>query len=236
MSHNTINHTEIGIGRRATQYYESAKFIGFLEALLAYSEELEIVLDTISLQSDIDIVRGVNLDTIGEIVGISRIIPSSLALSFFGFPDNAPPGFNFGEEGDLSVGARFREELEPATASTVLADPEYRQLIRAKIIKNHSKGTGEDLINGLNYLFNSSVVIIEDNYDMSFDIAIGRNLTFAEKALLQLDILPRPMGVKLNQKQTFIVPNNFGFADQINALGFREEGAGSGGGLFSEEF
>jgi len=236
MSHELINHTDIGLSRRATQYYESTKFIAFLRAILAYNDTLEKTLDDVSKITDIDTATGVNLDVIGYIVGISRIIPSSLALSFFGFSDSVPVGIVFGEDGDLSKGARFREEGESSTASTVLNDIEYRQLIRAKIIKNHSKGTGEDLIAGLRYLFGTDTIIIDDNLDMTFDIAIGRNLTFAEKALLNLDILPRPMGVRINQKETFVINNHFGFSDQAGALSFIEEGAGSGGGVFSEEF
>lgn len=189
---------------------------------------MEKVFDDISLIDDIDTSTGVNLDSIGEIVGISRVLPNSIALEFFGFSDSAPIGIRFGEEGDAGIGARFREENEPATASSTLNDIEYRQLIRAKIIKNHSQGTGEDMLRGLQFIFNDDRIILEDNYDMSYDISVGRPITLAENALLDLDILPRPAGVKINILQTYVPTNFFGFSDQVGAKGFDI-------GLFAEE-
>jgi hypothetical protein len=237
MSHSIINHTEIGLGRRATQYYESAKFVSFLKALLAYSEELELALDTISLQTDIDTARGVNLDTIGEIVGVGRIIPNSLALEFFGFDDSSPTAFRFGEEGSPSLGRRFRDEGELATSSSILNDIEYRNLIRAKIVKNHSHGTGEDVIQALKFLFNVDTVTVVDNLNMTFNYIPGRELNFSEQSILALDIVPRPAGVQ-SILGTYVPPGTlfFGFTDTVPTAGtFGEEGF-PGGGIFREEF
>lgn len=229
MSHNIIEHIKLGVSRVATQYTLSPKFLAFVEKLLGQAEELESLLDIIAQQSDIDIAKGVNLDVIGDIVGIGRIIDSSLPLEFFGFQDGVPPAFIFGEDGNVAIGRRFREEGEAAADSSILNDIEYRMLIRAKIIKNHAKGTGEDLIAGLQFLFNTDVIVVDDNLDMSIDVAIGRDLTFLEKALFDLDILPRPVGVRINQRATFVVANYFGFSDQPGALSFNV-------GVFSEEF
>jgi hypothetical protein len=237
MSHSIINHVEIGLGRRATQYYESAKFISFLEALLAYSDELELALDSVSLQSDIDIARGANLDTIGEIVGVSRIIPNSLALEFFGFDDSIPTAFRFGEEGSPSLGRRFRNEGEPSASSTILDDIEYRNLIRAKIVKNHSHGTGEDVIKALQFLFDVNTVTVTDNLNMTFTYIPGRELNFSEQSILALDIVPRPAGVQ-SILGTYVPPGTlfFGFTDTTpTAETFGEEGF-PGGGIFREEF
>jgi hypothetical protein len=229
MSHNTIDHIALGRSRVATQYTESPKFLAYLEGLLGYATTLEAVLDTISKQSDIDVAEGVNLDVLGDIVGISRIIPFSIPLQFFGFTDSVPVGMPYGEDGHIEIGSRFREEGELATASSVLNDIEYRPLIRAKIIKNHSHGTGEDLIAGLKFIFDTDLIIIDDNMNMTIDIAIGRNLTFLEKALFDLDILPRPAGVRINQKETFVLNGYFGFEDQAGAQTFDI-------GILAEEF
>lgn len=229
MSHNIIDHTSLGLNRIATQYTESPKFKAYLTALLGYATVLETVLDVISQQTSIDVAEGVNLDVIGDIVGISRIIPFSIPLQFFGFTDSDPVGMPYGEEGHIEIGSRFREENELATDSSVLNDIEYRSLIKAKIIKNHSHGTGEDLIAGLRFIFNTDLIIIDDNMNMTIDIAIGRNLTFLEKVLFDLDILPRPAGVRINQKETFVLNGYFGFEDQAGAQTF-------GIGILAEEF
>ena len=239
MTSTTIDHLAVGRSRVATQYTESQKFLAFIRALLASSVELEDVLQKVAEQVDIDLAGGVNLDVIGEIVGISRIIPASVQLAFFGFQDNVA-ALNFGEEGSLGVGARFFDEGEPYLATSVLNDPEFRLLIRAKIVKNHALGTNEDVIAGMAYLFSGGMAIqvaVEDVGGMAIQVAVGRTLTYLEKALISnLDILPRPSGVRISQRVTYSTTNYFGFDGQISALSFGEEGLPSVGGQFAEEF
>lgn len=236
MSSTVLDHQALGLSRVATQYSESQDFLAYLRALLDSSSELETVLQTVAAQTDIDVAEGVNLDVIGEIVGVSRIIPDSIAIMFFGFTgqSGATP---FGEEGVLSIGARFREENEPATVTSVLADPEYRLLIRAKIVKNHSHGTGEDMLRGMAYLFNAPMAAVDDIGNMAIAVAIGRQLTFQEQTIVKtLDILPRPAGVRIEWQAMFDSTDYFGFDGQPNARSFCEEGQPTTGGLFSEEF
>ena len=236
MNSTVLDHQSLGRSRVATQYTESQKFLAYIRALLDSSADLESVLQKVAEQSDIDLAEGVNLDVIGEIVGVSRIIPESIAVRFFGF-EGQPGGDVFGEEGVLGIGSRFRDELEPETATSVLADPEYRLLIRAKIVKNHAHGTNEDILQGLAYLFNAPRTVVEDLGGMAIGVAIGRQLTFQEKALVTvLDILPRPAGVRINWRATFDSANYFGFDGQPGALSFGEEGQPSIGGLLAEEF
>lgn len=239
MTSTTIDHLAVGRSRVATQYTESQKFLAFIRALLASSVELEDVLQKVAEQVDIDLAEGVNLDVIGEIVGVSRIIPASVLLSFFGFQDNAA-ALNFGEEGSLGVGARFFDEGEPYLATSVLNDPEFRLLIRAKIVKNHALGTNEDVIAGMAYLFSGGMAIqvaVEDVGGMAIQVAVGRSLTYLEKVLISsLDILPRPSGVRISQRVTYNTINYFGFDGQISALSFGEEGLPTVGGQFAEEF
>lgn len=236
MSSIVLDHQALGRSRIATQYTESQKFLAYIRVLLESSAELEAVLQKVAEQTDIDLAAGVNLDVIGEIVGVSRIIPDSIAVKFFGF-EGQPGGDVFGEEGALGIGSRFRDELEPETATSVLADPEYRLLIRAKIVKNHAHGTNEDILQGLSYLFDAPRTVVEDLGGMAIGVAIGRQLTFQEKALVTvLDILPRPAGVRINWRSTFDSAKYFGFDGQPGALSFGEEGQPTVGGLLAEEF
>lgn len=236
MTSAVLDHQALGRSRVATQYLDSQKFLAYIRALLTASTELEDVFQTVAEQVDIDVAEGVNLDVIGEIVGISRIIPNSIAVKFFGF-DGQPGADVFGEEGILGIGARFRDELESELATSVLADPEYRMLIRAKIVKNHAHGTCEDILLGLAYLFNAPLTVVEDLGGMAIGVAIGRQLTFQEKALVTgPDILPRPGGVRIAWRATFSATNYLGFDGQPSALSFGEEGLPTVGGLFAEEF
>lgn len=236
MSSTLLDHQAVGRSRVATQYTESQRFLAYIRALLESSVEMEAVLQKVAEQSDIDLAEGVNLDVIGEIVGVSRFIPQSIAIQFFGF-EGQPGAAVFGEEGQNGIGARFRDEAEPETDTSVLADPEYRLLIRSKIVKNHAQGTGEDILRGLSFLFDAPLTVVDDSSGMAISIAIGRNLTFQEKAIITvLDILPRPAGVRINSRVTFDAQNYFGFDGQVGALSFGEEGQPLIGGLLAEEF
>jgi len=171
----------------------------------------------------------VNLDVLGDIVGIGRVITESAAIPFFAFEDT-PSGMAFGEEGFPSVGGRFRDEDEPYTDTTTLGDPEFRLLIRAKIIKNHAVGTNEDIITGLNYIFSGSLNVVNDPGGMKVDVGIGRTITSIEQILIRrLDLLPLSKGVKIGSVVSFESENFFGFEDQLNAKGFDV-------GIFAEEF
>lgn len=232
-----IQHALLGQSRVATQYTRSAKFLAYLEALLKAADELEGVLRTVALQMDIDAAEGVNLDVLGDIVGVSRVLPESLPVTLFGFEGYANAGI-FGEEGQPSVGYRFRNEDETGLASSVLQDIEYRLLIRAKIVKNHSRGTGQDLIDGLLLLFNlESGIAVFDGGSMEIGVGIGRLLTSYEQALLQpsLNLLVRPSAVNIVYISMYDANDYFGFADQVGAGTFGEEGSPSIGSPFAEQ-
>ena len=138
MSSATINHAALALSRLALQYANSTRFQAYVAALLAPADELETVSQLVAVQSDIDVAQGVQLDTIGSIVGASRIIPLSASVSFFGFTGQ-PAATVFGAEGNLSIGSRFRNDVESEFASSVLGDVQYRLIIRAKIIRNQSR-------------------------------------------------------------------------------------------------
>ena len=226
-------HADEARKRVATQYTESTKFLLALSKLAAQCQNIEDALQSVQQITDIDSATGVNLDVIGDIVGVSRYIPSSLLIPFFGFDDTAG-GVRFGEEENPGIGARFRDEDEPYTATSVLGDPEYRLLIRAKILKNHAIGTNEDILAGMQYIFQGALNVVEDVGGMKIRVGIGRNLTLIEQTLIStLDLLPRPNGVHIGSVVTFQPDSYFGFDDQPTAKGFDDASAG---GIFAEEF
>lgn len=201
-----IDHNAIGLSRITQQYREKAKFAAHISALLAAMDEIEQALQDIKSIRDIDEAEGEQLDIIGEIVGASRIISSTIS------------------------------------GSNVLSDEDYRIVIRARIIRNHSKGHPEDILTGTAFILQQSQdldfpIMVGDPGGMVLNIAVGRELTDVELTLiLEVDILPRPMGVRLNELITFDPVNYFGFADQPGALGFAdEEDPEIIGGPFAEE-
>lgn len=230
-----IDHVALGLSRVLKQYQESDKFLAYLTATLSIANELEAVLQSLFYLADIDSMRGVQLDTIGSIVGQSRYVPDTVVLSFFGFEDTNGAA-TFGEETNLSIGSRFLEEGEDYLGTTVLEDPEFRILIRARISRNNSQATPENIMAALSYLFQTLYVNIDSRGGMEISLAIGRPLTSIEKVIVrQLNLLPTPMGVDLGSVVTYDATAYFGFFGQPNAISFNEEGAPSNGAVFAEE-
>jgi len=236
MSSEVIDHNELGLSRLALQYSEAERLKAFISLLLGISNNIEEALQKLALMKDIDEAFGAHLDVIGDIVGVSRVIPNSVALKYFGFEDGGSGADIFGEEGMTGIGSRFYSEGDSTLTTTVLNDPEYRLLIRAKIVKNHSRGNGDSILAGLFYLFGPSPVGVTNFGDMHMGISIGRLLSFQEIAIIEeLDILPCPAGVGITSKVMY--PGvAFGFEGLPGAMPFGEEGLPDVGGIFAEEF
>lgn len=229
-----IDHIILGLSRVAQQYKQSPKFLATLRAILSQSNEIEAAQQQLLFLADYTTMLGVNLDTIGKIVGQTRYLLNTILLPFFGFADDAGAG-TFGEEGFPAIGARFYEEGENPFATSVLSDLEFRLLIQSRIIRNASRSTPEDILNALSFLFSTNIVNIDDNGGMAIQLAVGVSLTAIQKIIIeQLDILPRPAGVKITGLVSYNSSAYFGFADQPNALPFSEETVPNGAFLAEE--
>lgn len=190
---------------------------------------------TIPADFDLDAAVGAQLDVIGLWVGQSRLIPNVLLVQYFGFDGN-PAALNFGEEGNAAIGGRFYGDGDPIDGSTLLADPEYRTIIRARIVRNTAKGLTADFIKSLQFMF-AAPAIIDDQGDMAVSIYIGRPLSLTEIAIITgLDILPRPAGVKVRTRGYYYGTGYLGFDGQTGAAPFAEEGYVGPLGQLMEEF
>lgn len=201
----TLDHQQLGLSRILQQFKESPKFNAFISGLMALSNDVEACLQQMQHMADIDMMEGTNLDVIGIIVGVSRIVPDVVSFTWFGFDDTGTWATVFGEEGQPSIGSRFYEESESIFSTTLLQDPEYRLILRARIVKNNSACTPEDIIAGLRYIFQVPDIKYSDictpgyaGPRLSFSIAIGREIYAFEQAIITvLDILPRPAGMNI---------------------------------------
>jgi Protein of unknown function (DUF2612) len=219
MASEPIDRIAQGLSRIAQMYSASAKFIAFLEALLALQQDSEDALQEMALQTSIDEAQGVNLWTIATIVGAPIVYTDELLSTFIGFVDQEG-GLPFSDATDPSIeGGQWREDGE---AEVMLEDlwAAQRLVIRCEIARNQSNGSGDSVQRAMMFLFPNINCVIFDNQDMSFSIGIGRLLSPIEKQLLlNYDILPRPVGVKLDQITAFDSPF-FGFEDTPQAATF----------------
>lgn len=190
---------------------------------------------TLPSEFDLDNAVGAQLDVVGKWAGQSRLIDNVILVQYFNY-DGAPGALNFGEEADLSVGGRFFNESDALDASTLLADPEYRTIIRARTVRNTAKGLTADFIKVLNFIFNAPT-IIDDTGDMTIGVYISRPISLVERAIITaLDILPRPAGVRIRSRGYFYSTGYFGFDGQVGAATFAEEGYSGPVGQLLEEF
>ena len=215
----TIDHISLAESRISTEYKRSLKLISYIKALLLEANSLESVFQDLLNKRWIDTAQGINLDIIGAIVGQSRVIISAEFFGYFGFGVNLESG-PFGTLSDVSVGDRFRENSEPVAGNRNLLDEEYRIWIKARIAKNITSSSPEDIISQIKLILNAEQVLFIDG-NTEYQISIGKLLTGDEKSiLLNFDIIPKTAGVKANYLTQYNYDSFFSFSGVPGAEGF----------------
>ena len=209
---------------------EGAKvFDSYVQILLGGKIELQEVFRQLMQERSLDTAVGVNLDNIGEIVGQPRTLISVDIFEFFGF-QGVPNAGSFGDFYDPSVGDIFYDANNPRFGNITLSDDVYRIFIKAKIAKNSTHATPEEVMEFANFIFSTSGSNIQDEGNAAYTLYIGRLLTGFEISLLNYIqktdnynayLLPQPLGVKVNYGN-FNYDNFFGFLGTPNAKGFNE--------------
>ena len=124
----------------------------------------------------------------------------------------------------------LRDKFEIPYTSGELNDFNYRFFIKAQIIKNYAKGTMIDsdnlsIQNAVDYLFKNEAYIV-DNKNMTMNIYINNTFDFnMVQYIEQLDLIPRPQGVRyksiisyVDSKTFGFNPNNTGFGDKFSGI------------------
>lgn len=213
-----INHKELAISRLATQFRESTNLINYIRALLIEADTLEQVFCDLLEKRWLDTAEGVQLDILGAIVGQSREFVDAEVFDYFGFADN-PQAQSFGSVDDISLGGRFRFIDEPITGIRQLSDDEYRAFIRARITRNGTQSTPEQIIAQLQFLFNTPQILFQDG-DTFYEVSIGRKLRLNEKSIIRdTDIIPKTAGVQVGYVTEYEYENFFGFQGVPNSNG-----------------
>ena len=138
---------------------------------------------------------GQQLDIIGQWVGITRVIAGVLSPGFFGFADDVS-ALGFGELTDASIGGRFIELTDAASGSTILGDPEYRLLLKAKIAENNWSGDIAELEAAVADLIPIPVATIDPGALVVAFLPSGNIDPTVAALITGYDILPRAAGVR----------------------------------------
>lgn len=194
------------------QLRESPKYIEVIRLLAEDFDESSDIYDYIAKNINVLNARGVWLDLIGDIVGVSRVFDKEIQPVFFGF-DDQPNTTGFGQ-------ARFRELDDKTTASSVLNDDDYRVVIIGKIARNYGDVSEVGVATSVLNMTQADNVLVYQSGPATFSVyVIGLISDNIKSILTGTDIIPRAAGVKMDL--FFSGDDNiFGFADQLGIKGF----------------
>lgn len=218
----------IARGRYTQQFKDKPNIDKLITTWLSGSLELQETVSDIDDIKYIDRASGEQLDNIGEIVGQPRVLIDADLIAFFGF-QGLSLSRSYGDLNDPSAGGRWKSLNESSTGNIALADNEYRLFIRAKILRNKTVATTEDVIESIKFLFQADRVnLLEDTGPASYRVAIGKKLSQLEKNLLQYDyqdgvkrsLVVKPAGVGAGNFSEFDPEQFFSFEGVRGGKGY----------------
>lgn len=194
------------------QLRESPNYIEVIRLLAEDFDEVSDIYDYIAKNINVLNARGVWLDLIGDIVGVSRVFEKEIQPVFFGF-DDQPNTTGFGQ-------ARFRTPDDKTTASSVLNDDDYRVVIIGKIARNYGDVSEVGVATSVLNMTQADNVLVYQSGPATFSVYVIGLISDNIKSIINgTDIIPRAAGVKINL--FFSGDDNiFGFADQLGIKGF----------------
>lgn len=204
--------------KRATFAWEGKEvFDRSLQLLLSETTELEEVFRSLKQDRTIERATGKQLDIIGKIVGQPRELVDAGMIEYFAF-QGVELGKPYGDTNNLAVGGVYWDMTRPLNGNVTLTDTEYRLFIRAKIFKDNSRGTPEDLTDFMRFVFGDVSSYMYREESASFIVMIIGELNTFQRTLLtywskrseyESWFIPKPLGVKV---ETGLVPSNNYFA------------------------
>ena len=198
-----IDHVASVDERIATQFKESPNLIAYIKALLKEANNIEqMFCDLLDLRY-IDTASDATLDIIGVIVGQPRgFIPDNIVANFAtsNLANDSPVlSGTFGTLADEQVGSVFASLTAPTGDLVIIDDILYRAFIRARIAKNNTAVTAEEVIAQALFVTGASTVELEELPNAEFNLRFPADLSEDGKILLTFtDLLPKPVGVKMN--------------------------------------
>jgi hypothetical protein len=155
-------------------------------------------------------------------------VPFAVAKIAFGFNENANArGFD-DKFTPLVDRAPFQDKFERAYTTLQLDDLAYRFFIRAKISRNTGSpylvdDRGLSIQESVNALFEGSAYVI-DKKDMTLILYVSPTFNFERLlAIIRLNLLPKPQGVRYEIITKAGPGETFGFADNTNSLPFADK-------------
>lgn len=173
-----------------SEHREKPNFVSTVSASVDPLVSLQNVLAKMPLNFDIDTAIGKQLDILGIWIGRSRYIKTPLVGVYFTFDDTIGDGWDSGV---------WQGPFDPTSGLVSLPDENYRTLLKAKIAANHWNGSIPDAYKIWTTVFSDSIILIQDNQNMSMTVGIiSSNFNAIDVALLTGGYIPlKPEGVRI---------------------------------------
>lgn len=169
------------------QYRNSPNLKLYISAFVDVLEDLEVaVVDSVQKRYLSD-AGSAQLDDIAEIVGAVRTLPFAKPLGYFGYYENPQAAIpSVGDDSNASLGGVLKGDLDPDSGDFILTDTELTRFIKAKVIKNSSFLSVDDVILYIETTFGRSLDIetIEATTRNAAQIVVHEYLGVSEKAML----------------------------------------------------
>lgn len=211
-------------------FEDSPVFDKYLQLFNLEYEALQELFRQLMQERSIDTAQGKQLDIIGDIVGQPRELIDSDLLPYFGF-EGAGVEQSYGDLYDDRVGGYYWDINTPLAGSVLLNDDQYRIFIKAKILKNVTRATPEDVINFISFVFGvKKIQITVDSGATQAVVIISDDLNLFERRLLKYFFttnkyksyfVPKPLGVGF---EFGVAPTDdyFSYLGTPDGLGFGE--------------
>jgi hypothetical protein len=209
-----------GLDKLITQWQGKPVIEGLLKSYLESLHEIEDVAFQLLDERNLETAIGVQLDNLGTIIGLGRLVEDGAYVKYFGFQGN-------GVNQPFNVG-KFYTEGDPILETKELDDEDYRMYLKAKAAYNSSSGTVNELIDSFKLFIDPNVTVhVEDTGVASAVVIIGDKLTDSERLILisgeKNKLIPRAAGVRFEIKDT-AETGMFAFQGNVLAKGFNAGG------------
>lgn len=174
-----------------SEHSDRPDFVATVDATTQAVVDIEAILALLPEKFDIDVATGVQLDAVGLWIGRTRRVATPLTGVYFTW---GAPGPGWGD-------GVWQGQFDPDSGLVDLDDDSYRTLLKAKIAANSWDGTIPGAYAVWEGAFNDgSIIIIQDNQDMSMTVGIaGAQISAVIRSLLTGGYIPlKPSGVKIN--------------------------------------
>lgn len=196
-----------------SEHNQRPKFMAMVQAVMQAYADIIAVMMTIPALFDLDDAVGVQLDVIGEWVGVTRNVKVPITGVFFSW-DVVGLGWAEGSWADSSSPSEL----------VVLPDAAYRTLLRARIAANHWDGTIPGVYEVWDTMFAGTGfgILIQDEGHMHMIMALtgpvpdAVTLALFEGGYLNL----KPAGVRISKYYTPAIPSTpyFGWGVENSSI------------------